>query len=138
MSWKDIKVVSSYIIAKYEIDKLERTLPRSLQNYSDGEKWLSTSERIIKLVSENIPSTSSKIVLLGMIRYLRCFYFWCVQDWNNVEIEVDEGLKEDKRSSIFYMIKGFCYLQPLVNLDNPMLNVVFSNEDMLNKKKLLN
>lgn len=137
MSWKDIKIVSSYLITKYEIDKLERSLPRCINNYSDGEKWLISSERIVKVINDNIPSLSSKTILLGMVRYLRCFYFWCVQDWNNVEAEVDKGLKEDNRSAIFSMIKGFCYLQPLVNYNNPMLNVVFSNEETSSRKKLL-
>lgn len=118
-----------------EIGTLENNINKSQNNERLQKIWISLSERLIYLTKMNIKDENTKKITLGIIRYLRCLFFWNFQRWDELEYEVNVGIKEDADSSIYLMIKGFIYLRPLANAS--VLSEVGSEGSPFDKKKEL-
>ena len=118
-----------------EINTLENNINKSPDNERRQKLWLSLSERLIYLTKMNISDENTKKITLGIIRYLRCLFFWNCHRWDELEYEVNIGIKEDVDSSIYLMIKGFIYLRPLANPS--VVSEVWSEGFPFDKKKEL-
>jgi len=115
MTWGSLKEATIWLSVSKEIDNLESSLHTVVKSKRNAKIWLSLSQRLVYLIKNNINDKHVYKATLGIVRYLRCLFFWSCERWEELEEEVNTGLKEDKSSAIYLMIKGFVYLQPLLN-----------------------
>lgn len=118
-----------------EINTLENNISKSLASDKMQKIWLSLSERLIYLTHKNITDEITKNITLGIIRYLRCLFFWSSNRWDDLEHEVNIGIKEDENSAIYLMIKGFIYLRPMAHTS--AVSEIWSEGFPFDKKKEL-
>lgn len=135
MSWLSLQEAVIWLSISKEIDNLEKNIYKSINNERLGKVWISLSERLLYLVEKNIKDKLIKKTTLGIIRYLRCMFFWSTYQWEYLENEVDKGIKEDVDSSIYLMIKGFIYLRPLSHIS--AISEIWPNGFPYDKKKEL-
>ena len=115
MTYLYLKESIIWLAISKEINTLENNITRSLSSERLQKIWISLSERLIYLTRKNIRDEKTKLITLGIIRYLRCLFFWSSSRWDDLEYEVNVGIKEDANSAIYLMIKGFIYLRPLAS-----------------------
>lgn len=115
MTWASLKEATIWLSVSKEIDNLESSLHTVIKNKRNAKIWLSLSQRLVYLIENNIKDEHIYKATLGIVRYLRCLFFWSCKKWEDLENEVDTGLREDRSSAIYLMIKGFVYLQPIFN-----------------------